>query len=301
MSGFLDRMAAASRARVEEARAREPLTALRARALATPLPPPLHLRDQFNLIAEFKRRSPALGRLGDDDLVGRVTAYAQGGAAAVSVLTEPSQFHGNLDHLTTAAATLTPFSVPTMRKDFLIDPYQLYEARAAGAGGALLIVRMLSRDTLHEMLDCARQLALFVLLESFDTDDISRAMAEVAVGVPERSIKIARSEGTPPPDPGHGALAPRPDPGHGAPAVLFGVNSRDLQTLEVRPNRFREVAKLLPKGVPWVAESGITTPDDCAEIVRDSYALALVGSALMTARDPAGVVRTMLAAGRTAA
>ena len=189
MSGFLDRMAAASRARVEEARAREPLTALRARALATLLPPPLHLRDQFNLIAEFKRRSPALGRLGDDDLVGRVTAYAQGGAAAVSVLTEPSQFHGNLDHLTTAAATLTPFSVPTMRKDFLIDPYQLYEARAAGAGGALLIVRMLSRDTLHEMLDCARQLALFVLLESFDTDDISPA-----VSILEDAIRNDRPE-----------------------------------------------------------------------------------------------------------
>ena len=301
MSGFLDRMAEASRARLDEARVREPLAALRARAFATPQPPPLQLRDRFNLIAEFKRRSPALGRLGDDDLVGRVTAYDRGGAAAVSVLTEPTQFHGSLAHLATAAEALGPLGVPTMRKDFLVDPYQLFEARAAGASGALLIIRMLSRDKLHEMLNCARELSLFVLLESFDGNDIARAVAEVAVGVPERSIKIARSEGTPPPDPGHGALAPRPDPGHGAPAVLFGVNSRDLQTLEVRSNRFREVAKLLPKGMPCVAESGITTPDDCAEVSRSGYEVALVGGALMTAPDPANVVRTMLAAGRAAA
>ncbi len=301
MSGFLDRMAAASRTRFEEARTREPLAALRARALATRPPPALRLQGTFNLIAEFKRRSPALGRLGDDDLVGRVTAYAQGGAAAVSVLTEPSQFHGSLEHLTTAAATLAPFGVPAMRKDFLVDPYQLYETRVTSAGGALLIIRMLSRDTLHEMLDCARELGLFVLLEAFDHDDIARATAKVAVGVPERSIKFPRSEGTPPPDPRRGALALRADPDRGAPAVLLGVNSRDLQTLAVVPGRFREMVSMLPPGVLRVAESGITTPDDCAEVARDGYGLALVGSVLMTAQDPAGVIRTMLAAGRAAA
>ena len=290
MSGFLDRMAAASRVRLEEARAREPLTVLRTQALATPLPPPLNLQDRFNLIAEFKRRSPALGRLGDDDLVGRVTAYAQGGAAAVSVLTEPSQFHGSLEHLATAAATRAPFGVPAMRKDFIVDPYQLYEARSAGASGVLLIIRMLSEASLIELLACAGELTLFVLLECFDGEDIARAAAEVAVGVPERSIKFWRSEGT-----------PRPDPGRGAPAVLLGVNCRELQTLEVLPRRFKEVANLLPRDFVWVAESGITTPDDCAEVARDGYGLALVGSALMTAPDPAGVIRTMLAAGRAAA
>ena len=290
MSGFLDRMAAASRDRVTEARAREPLAELRARALATPLGPPLQLRDRFNLIAEFKRRSPSLGRLGDDDLVGRVTAYANGGAAAVSVLTEPSQFHGSLDHLAAAAAVLTPIGVPVMRKDFLFDPYQLFEARAAGASGVLLIIRMLSGASLAEMLDCARELGLFVLLEAFDSGDIARAAAEVAVGVPERSIKFRRSEGT-----------PRPDPGRGAPVVLLGVNCRDLQTLQVSTGRFRELAALMPNGVLRVAESGITTPDECAEVARDRYELALVGSALMTASDPAAVIRTMLAAGRMAA
>ncbi len=288
MSGFLDRMAASSRARLDEARAREPLPSLRARALATESPPALRRHGAFDLIAEFKRRSPALGRVGDDDLVTRVTAYARAGAAAVSVLTEPSQFHGRLEHLASASAALAPLGVPTMRKDFLVDPYQLYEARAAGAGGVLLIVRMLSRDTLVKMLDCARELDLFVLLEVFDAVDIERAMAEVAVGVPERSIRIPRSEGTPPPDPGRGA------------PVLIGVNCRDLQSLAVMPQHFRELAPLLPAGLAHVAESGMTTPDECADVARSGYELALVGSALMTAPDPAGVIRTMLAAGRAA-
>lgn len=289
MSGFLDRMAAASGVRLEEARARQPLADLRARALATPPPPPLQLHDRFSLIAEFKRRSPALGRLGDDDLEKRVTAYAQGGAAAVSVLTEPSQFHGSLGHLTTAAAVLTPIGVPVMRKDFLVDPYQLYEARAAGASGALLIVRMLSRDTLREMLACARELNLFVLVEAFDAQDIEPATAGIRRGCPLASRELYAPLGDT-----HRHL------GRGAP-VLLGVNSRDLQTLEVVSGRFREMASLLPPGVLRVAESGITTPDDCAEVARDGYKLALVGSALMTAPDPAGVIRTMLAAGRAAA
>ena len=290
MSGFLDRMAAASRVRLEEARAREPLTVLRTQALATPLPPPLNLQDRFNLIAEFKRRSPALGRLGDDDLVGRVTAYAQGGAAAVSVLTEPSQFHGSLEHLATAAATLAPFGVPAMRKDFIVDPYQLFEARAAGAGGVLLIVRMLSDDVLAEMLDCSHEIGLFVLVEAFDAADIERATAGIRPGCPLAAPELYAPLGDT-----HRHL------GRGAPAVLLGVNCRDLQTLDVNGNRFGELAALLPKDVPGIAESGITTPDDCAEVARDGYRLALVGSALMTAPDPAGVIRTMLAAGRAAA
>ena len=188
-----------------------------------------------------------------------------------------------------------------MRKDFLVDPYQICEARACGASGVLLIVRMLPGTSLAEMLDCARELKLFVLLEAFDSEDIRRAAAEVAVGVPERSIKFRRSEGTPRPDPGRGEQALRADPGRGAQAVLLGVNCRDLQTLQVLPRRFKEVANLLPRDFVSVAESGITTPDECAEVARDGYELALVGSALMTARDPAGVIRTMLAAGRMAA
>jgi indole-3-glycerol phosphate synthase len=289
MSGFLDRMAATSRVRLAEALAREPLGALRARALANEPPPALRLQGGFDVIAEFKRRSPTLGRLGDADLERRVSAYAEGGAAAVSVLTEPSQFHGSLEHLATVATVLTPVGVPVMRKDFLVDPYQLYEARAAGAGGALLIVRMLSDNLLAEMLDCAQELGLFAVVEAFDAADIERATAGIRRGCPLASREL---------------YAPLGDThrhrDRGAP-VLLGVNSRDLQTLEVVPGRFREMASLLPPGVLRVAESGIATPDDCAEVTCAGYELALVGSVLMTAQDPAGVIRTMLTAGRAAA
>lgn len=294
MSGFLDRMAIASRARLDEARAREPLAALRARALATQQPPPLRLHDRFNLIAEFKRRSPSLGRLGDADLEQRVTAYASAGAAAVSVLTEPSQFHGNLDHLSTAVTLLAPLGVPAMRKDFLVDPYQLYEARAAGAGGALVIVRMLSQEGLTEMIDCARELSLFVLVECFDERDVARATRVVEVAGSPRASDISSSERA------SGEPGRIPTTRVSSPAVLLGVNCRDLQTLEVLPGRFGEMVSLLPKGVLRIAESGITTPDACAEVAREGYELALVGSALMTARDPGEMIRTMLAAGRTA-
>ncbi len=290
MIGFLEQMATASHERVKVAARREPLEQLRSRVRDLPAPPGLNISQSFELIAEYKLRSPARGRLaGDDDqLASRVIAYAQGGAIAVSVLTEPARFGGRLGHLTDAAATLAPLGVPVLRKDFLIDPYQLHETRAVGAGGALLIIRILSDSQLREMLECARELELFVLLEAFDAEDIRRAMAEVAARVPERSIRISRSDGTPPPDPRRGA------------PLLLGINCRNLQTLEVAPRRFGELASLLPDDLPRVAESGIETPDDCAGIVRAGYNLALVGGALMTAKDPAAVIGTMLAAGRAA-
>ncbi len=174
MTGFLDSMAESSRARVREAMAREPLAVLRTRALEVPPAPPLRHDHVFDLIAEFKLRSPSLGPLGGsgDEVAAQVTAYATAGAAAVSVLTEPTRFGGRLEHLAAAAAVLRPIGVPAMRKDFLVDPWQLVEARAAGAGGALLILRMLSREQLDEMLDCARELGLFVLVEAFDAGDV---------------------------------------------------------------------------------------------------------------------------------
>lgn len=274
MSGFLDMMARSSRDRVVDARMREPIARLRVRALATPVPPPLCLDQTFSLIAEYKRRSPSQGELAPDDrVVEQVSAYAQGGAAAVSVLTEPTRFRGLLNDLAVAATTLLPRGIPVLRKDFLVEPYQLYEARAAGASGALLIVRLLSDTLLREMLDCARDLNLFVLLESFDADDIVRAEGEVGS---------------------------RPDSTRAAP-VLFGVNSRDLNTLDVSTQRFRQLATWLPRNSPRVAESGIDTPDDCADVAGHGYDVALIGSALMKSGDPASMVRTMLAAARAAA
>ena len=268
MNGFLIRMAASSRERIAEAAAREPLEALRRRAIETPRPPPLRNGHAFGLIAEYKRRSPALGRLsaGHDGHLARVTAYARGGAAAVSVLTEPTQFDGSLETLTECAAALAPLRVPVMRKDFIVDAYQLHEARAAGAGGVLLIVRMLNDDSLDELVACARELSLFVLLECFDAADIARA-------------------------------APHAD----GEAMLLGVNCRDLETLVVDPSRLAGLAPLLPAGNHAVAESGLVTPEDCADAVRAGYGLALVGGALMTAQDPEAAVRRMLEAGRAAA
>jgi indole-3-glycerol phosphate synthase len=268
-------MAAASRERVRTARARCPLTELEQRARRVPAPPPLRLdRSGFDLIAELKLRSPAAGVLApggarDADLVGRVVDYAQAGAAAVSVLTEPSRFDGALEHLAAAAAALTPLAVPAMRKDFIVDPYQVLEARALGAGGVLVILRMLPRPELEALLECARLHGLFVLLEAFDAADI---------GLMQELIAAHR----------------------GTNQLLAGVNCRDLQTLQVVPGRLLELAALLPTAVPRVAESGVTTPEDAAQVAAAGYQLALVGSALMQGRDRIALASALLSAGRGA-
>lgn len=273
MSSFLRQMEETSRARVAEVSARERLVDLRSRALDTPAPPRLRDGHAFELIAEYKRRSPAMGRLSSSGSYPglRVAAYARGGAAAVSVLTEPLCFDGRLEHVTECASVLTPLGVPVMRKDFLVDAYQLYEARAAGAGGVLLIARILADRQLEELLDCARELGLFVLVENFDARDIVRAGAAVH----------------------RRAIAGEP--------VLLGVNCRDLESLEVDVARLAGLAPLLPKGAAHVAESGLATPEDCAQAARAGYRMALVGGALMTAPDPEAAIREMLAAGRAAA
>lgn len=275
MSGLLAQMAVSSGERARAAAAREPFASLQARAAETPEPPTLALAHTFELIAEYKRSSPSLGRLatGDDSLARRVAAYVRGGAVAVSVLTEPARFDGSLEDLAEAAAVLAPLRIPALRKDFLVDPYQVCESRAAGAGGVLLIARILSDRQLREMLDCALGLSLFVLVEAFDTEDVARIQAAIQAGTATRD--------------------PAP--------VLIGVNSRDLQTLEVMPYRFRELAPLLPRGLPHVAESGISTPDQCAEIARAGYSVALVGGSLMRESSPVPTIRAMLAAGRAAA
>jgi indole-3-glycerol phosphate synthase len=273
VSAFLDEMASASRARVRAARERRPEGALEETARATPAPPALRLAaGGFDLIAELKLRSPAAGALaapGLHDLDARVAAYARAGAAAVSVLTEPSRFDGSLEHLQRAARTLAPLGVPVMRKDFLVDPYQVLEARAAGAGGVLVIVRMLSRSDIEALLECARAHGLFVLLEAFDARDIEVIHELLATGRP-------------------------------GPLLLAGVNCRDLATLEVVPDRLIELAPLLPQGVPTVAESGVASAADARQVAAAGYALALVGSALMQGSDPQALAAGLLAAGRAA-
>lgn len=272
MSDFLGLMGDASRARVADLRAREPFARLRARAMETDVPPRLRPNSQFELIAEYKRRSPVVGSLAHCGVAAQVTAYAQAGAAAVSVLTEPAQFEGELAHLKSAADALAPLGVPAMRKDFIVDPYQVVETRAAGGGGVLFILRLLSPGQLDELLDCARKMSLFALIEAFGEDDLERAGSAL----------------------NHGHQ------GKDDPATLIGVNCRDLGSLAVRPQRLLELAPKLPPGVPCVAESGIETALDCAQVARAGYQFALVGSALMKSPDPARLVEGMLAAGRSA-
>jgi indole-3-glycerol phosphate synthase len=272
VSGFLDAMAHTSALRVAEAVSRESPAALRARAARVPAAPPLRLSPAgFDVIAEIKLRSPAAGQLGSrsDDWLGRAAGYARGGAAAVSVLTEPSRFDGSLEHLKLAAERLSPLGVPVMRKDFLVDPYQVMEARAAGAGGVLLIVRMLSAPRLVELLDAAAEQGLFVLLEAFDGGDLETAAALL-------TDRMA----------------------HG-PQVLIGINSRDLQTLQVVQQRFETLAPQLPPGWPAVAESGVACAQDARRMHSMGYRLALIGTALMTCADPAALLTEIFAATRT--
>jgi indole-3-glycerol phosphate synthase len=268
---FLSTMAASSADRVMRARARVSARELRAQANDAPPPPKLALTGQFDLIAEVKLRSPAAGQLtqGDEDIRARVGEYAQSGAAAISVLTEPSRFDGELSHVTRAAAALAG-RIPVMRKDFLVDAYQVFEARAAGAGGTLIILRMLARPQLHALIEASGELGLFTLLEAFDEADLK--LAE----------DLVREYGKSTP-------------------MLVGVNCRDLVTLKVVPGRLETLAPMLPASVPRVAESGVTSAEDAQRLVGCGYDVALVGSALMQSHDPLRLAHSMLTAGRTAA
>jgi indole-3-glycerol phosphate synthase len=278
MSGFLDDMARSSALRVTQAKARESLDELQRRAKAAPRSAPLRLSNAgFDVIAELKLKSPAAGRLGEqsDDWLKRVVDYARGGAAAVSVLTEPSRFDGSLEHLRQASRALAPFGVPAMRKDFLVDPYQVLEARAAGAGGVLVIVRMLSRSQMTSLLDVAAEHGMFVLLEAFDAADLAAARELLALRIGDRAAAAAADD------------------------ILVGINCRDLQTLEVVPERFEALAPQLPGSWPAVAESGVASAADAQRMMRLGYRLALIGTALMRRDDPAQWLREILATTRT--
>ena len=269
---FLANMAASSRARSLAAQARAPERELRARIADLPAAPPLALTS-FDLIAEVKLRSPAVGLLkaaADEDVGARVATYAKAGAAAVSILTEPSRFDGSLQDLAGGTRALAPLGVPAMRKDFLVDGYQVLEGRVAGASGVLAIIRMLPRGDLERLIDTALGLGMFVLLEAFDAADLELAQALVDARDAQRGL------------------------------LLVGVNSRDLVTLKVVPGRLDAMAPLLPKNVKRVAESGVATAADAARVAACGYDLALVGSALMSAPDPAVLARAMLAEARAA-
>jgi indole-3-glycerol phosphate synthase len=271
--GLLSDMVRSSTRRVAEARERVPEAALRAAALGVPDPPRLELEHEgFDVIAELKLRSPSVGDLsaGAIDPVARLEAYAEGGAAVCSILTEPTRFDGELEHLRVAAGVLRPYGVPAMRKDFLVDPYQVLEARACGASGVLLIVRMVTRERLVAMMDCAAELGLFVLLEAFCAGDLMAAsdLAREREGRDEQ--------------------------------VLMGLNCRDLETLQIDFGRFAELRSSMPAAWPCVAESGVQSPEDAARVASLGYRLALVGTSLMKSAFASHAVRDLVAAGRAA-
>jgi indole-3-glycerol phosphate synthase len=271
MSGLLTEMAQSSLERLAAARAKESEQALWTRANETPLAPSLNLSlEGFDIVAECKLQSPSMGNLSTNttDVESRVAAYAQGGAAAVSILTEPTKFGGNLEHLARASQILAPFNVPTMRKDFLVDPYQVMEGRVAGAGGVLVIVRMLEQSHVTALLDCAAMLKMFVLLEAFDAADLTTI----------KETLDARK--------GHSEQ------------VLVGLNCRDLQTLAVDIERFGALADAMPREHASVAESGVGSTADVIRVVGWDYRVALVGTSLMNTPDPKKLVADLLAAGR---
>jgi len=275
---FLASMAASSRERVAAAKSGMPAVELRRRIADLPDPPRLARRQHsFDLIAEVKRRSPSIGPLHSTHTEERARAYASAGAAAISVLTEPSAFGGSLEDLRRISDAVGGSRragdgrpIPTLRKDFLTDPYQVLEARAFGAGGVLLVLRILSDDRVAEMVSAAAESGLFLLLEAFDAAELDRARAAA-----EEAAALDVE-------------------------ALVGLNCRDLRSLEVRPDRFRELADRFPPGARKVAESGIESSEDAARVAACGYDLALVGTALMKQPQPGPLITGMLAAGRAA-
>jgi indole-3-glycerol phosphate synthase len=273
---FLSRMSADSGRRAAAAVHARPEILLAERVRKLPPPPPLRLSSQgFDVVAEVKCRSPSAGTLAASALKVSAQAreYVRGGACALSVLTESVEFGGDLAHLKEVAAVSR--AVPAMRKDFLVSPYQLLEARAAGAGGVLLIAAILGNYQLEEMLRGALGLGMFVLVEVFDRAELARAVRAM------RPLGAAVHEGRV--------------------RMLIGVNCRDLRTLRIDFGRFAALAPELPDDVPAVAESGVESVGQAARVAELGYRLALVGTALMREPDPARLLGEMLRAGRASA
>ncbi|MDG1462812.1 MAG: indole-3-glycerol phosphate synthase TrpC [Gammaproteobacteria bacterium] len=272
-SNFLQTMADGSAARLSVARRICSEAKIFERAAATQQPPLLKLADQgFDLIAELKRRSPAEGELATASLSleDQVRAYTAGGAAALSVLTEPEQFNGSLADM--EAAIRVANGTPVMRKDFLVDAYQVAEARASGASGVLLIAAILERSQMQEMMACAAELGLFVLMEVFDEHDIEHCLPVLEAAGPALNDGVCQ--------------------------WLLGVNCRDLRSLQVSPDRFATILPAMPAGFPWVAESGVRDVSQAAAVAALGYRMSLVGTALMKSGNPSDTASEFIEAGR---
>lgn len=259
MSSILDTLLQEKRREVEAQRERLPLSTLE-REVAS-LPPPLNLSgalwgEEIRLIAEVKRASPSKGPLNPNlDPVGMAITYAQSGASAISVLTD-RHFQGSLDDLRRVAEAVHPLGVPVLRKDFVLDPYQLYEARAAGADGVLLIVAALTQEGLTTLLREAQGLWLQCLVEVHTQGELERALA--------------------------------------AGAEIIGINNRNLHTFHTDLSVTERLAPCIPKGKIVVSESGIATRQDVVRVRKAGVHAVLVGEALVTSPDPGGKIRELL-------
>jgi len=242
---------------------RERVAALRPKArqlerAAAAAPPGPVLESAFRgatvgLIAEVKRRSPSAGAIRENlDPVGHARAYVRGGAAAVSVLTDERHFGGAVEDLERVARAVP---VPVLCKDFIVDVLQLFEARAAGASGVLLIVRALAPDRLRALAREAKGLGLGTLIEAHSESELE------------------------------GALAAAP--------TAVGVNSRDLDTLAVDLRVAERLLPLVPTGVTAVGESGIETVADVERLAGCGADLVLVGTSVARLADPEGAVRAL--------
>ena len=214
--------------------------------------------DSIRVIAEVKRSSPSKGAIAPGlNAVAQAAAYAAGGAAAISVLTEPTRFGGALIDLAEVSAAV---GIPAIRKDFLVHPVQLWEARANGASAALLIVRAIAPDELPRLMDAAQEAGLATLVEVRDEAELERALA--------------------------------------VNAAVIGVNNRNLETLVIDPGTAPRVVQQIPLSAIAVAESGMTTPADVDPAARAGADAILVGSAISASADPTGHVRTLASIAR---
>jgi indole-3-glycerol phosphate synthase len=211
------------------------------------------VRPGLSLIAEFKRRSPSAGDISAGAVVSeQVGAYERGGAAALSVLTDERHFGGSLEDLRAARETC---DLPILRKDFIVDPYQLYEAAVNGADAVLLIVRALDDRELRAMYEEARELDLDCLVEVHDAEELERALA--------------------------------------MDVDVIGINNRDLDEGSVDVSRTYELMPDVPAGKTVVAESGISSRAELEELERVGVDAVLIGGALMGAPDPEGKTREL--------
>ena len=266
-ANFLSDIVARKRERLASARATQPIETIRPRALAVRNRSEPHAfrrtlahRKRVAVIAEVKRASPSKGMIRNELRPAELAReYASGGAVAISVLTEEDYFLGSLDDL---RAVRDAVDLPILRKDFILDEYQVYEAAAAGADALLLIVAALDNERLTQLRHLTEdELGMDALVEVHDADEMRRA-------------KLCG-------------------------ATLIGVNNRDLTTFEVSLSVSVELAREAPEGVTLVSESGLRTSDDLRHLQAHGYNAFLIGETLMRSENPAKGLRTLIEDSRT--